>query len=119
MGSDLATNKCIQEVDEWIINHKNVIYDETIKDSEGSNNDLVKYTSTLEGLSYRLVRAIEQENTEVLKSLGWPQSLMECISDPSYNLIIIDRIELWFVRHPFAKSKYQIQQLAKENIGLG
>ena len=43
---------------------------------------------------------------------------MECIKDLNIRTVILDRIESWFVRYPFVKSKLHMEELARENAGV-
>jgi hypothetical protein len=110
--------RIVKSLDDWLFMKKNEIYDENIKTIEGTNNDLAKYIHSLEGLAFILIRAIEKEELDKLESMGFPNDLSSCVNDTSCNLIIIDRIKQWFVRHPFSKSRHHMNELAKENVGL-
>jgi hypothetical protein len=109
---------CIKSLDEWIKTKKTGVYDENIK---GPNNDqlvLQSYTDALENLGEKLILAIEREDTETLIDLQWPDDLMNCIKDLNIRTVIVDRIECWFIRYPFIRSKMHLEEMSRENAGV-
>jgi hypothetical protein len=109
---------CLEALDEWIKIYKDIIYDENIKSPTNDSNVLMKYTDALEGRAYILLKAIDGENTEKLSSLGWPDTLMDCIRDPNTKILILNEIKQWFVVYPFVKSRFHIHELENENSGV-
>ena len=109
---------CIESLDEWIISNKNMIYDENIKSPNNSQEVLENYTNTLETFANKLIRAINREDEDILSELGWPQELLVCIKDLSVRAIIVYRVEHWFIRYPFIKSKFHLNELEAENAGV-
>lgn len=109
---------CIEVLDEWIKTTKNVIYDENIKGPNNQQGVLEAYTGSLEQFANKLIRAIESENIKVLTGLGLPDDLMKCIRDLNTRTVITYRIEHWFIRYPFVKSKLHINELEAENAGV-
>jgi len=110
--------ECIEVLDKWIQSEKNTIYDENIKGPENSQDVLNTYMERLESFGKRLLSAIKHEDLFELQELNWPNELMECIKDMNIRIVITDRIECWFLRYHFVKSKLHINELAAENAGL-
>jgi len=111
-------DECIAELDKWIKNIKDKIYNDNIK---GPNNDqavLTNYINDLEVFANNLNREIKAENTAELNGMKWPESLMECIKDINMRIVILDRIEYWCIRYPFVRSKLHLEELARENAGV-
>jgi hypothetical protein len=111
-------DECIEVLDKWIQSEKNTIYDENIKGPENSQEVLSIYMESLESFGKRLLSAIVREDIDVLQDFAWPDELLECIKDLEIRTVIMDRIEHWFIRYPFVKSKLHINELAAENAGL-
>lgn len=110
--------ECIEALDTWITSKKNSIYDENIKSPENSHEVLENYTNSLEIFANKLMRAIKREDEDILSDLDWPESLLICIRDLSVRAIILYRIEHWFIRYPFVKSKFHLNELEAENSGI-
>lgn len=111
-------DECVASLDEWIKEKKDGIYGENIK---GPNNDqgvLESYTNALEIFAHNLIHAIEYEDINILNELQWPDDLMECIKDMNIRTVMVDRIDHWFIRYPFVKSKLHLEELARENAGV-
>jgi hypothetical protein len=111
-------DECVKLLDEWIKQKKNIVYDENIKGPNNRQDVLENYTNVLEIFASKLITAIEKEDTKILNDLEWPDDLMECIKDMNIRTVILDRIESWFVRYPFVKSKLHLEELARENAGV-
>jgi len=111
-------DECVKLLDEWIKQKKNIVYDENIKGPNNRQDVLENYTNVLEIFASKLITAIEKEDTKILNDLQWPDDLMECIKDMNIRTVILDRIESWFVRYPFVKSKLHLEELARENAGV-
>jgi len=111
-------DECVKMLDQWIKEKKNTVYDENIKGPNNQQDVLENYTNILEIFANKLISAIEKEDTKILNELEWPDDLMECIKDMNIRTVILDRIESWFVRYPFVKSKLHLEELARENAGV-
>lgn len=109
---------CVPRVKEWILIKKDLLYKEFLKTDTEQSEDLNRYENEIELLGKKLMRAIQSENLEELNKLGWPEELMECIRDPSVNLVIYDFIELSCLRFPNTHSLYNLKILGKQNVGL-
>ena len=110
--------ECIEALDKWIQSEKNTIYDENIKSPDNSQEVLNAYIESLESFGKRLLWAIEHEDLDDLRELNWPNELLDCIKDMNIRTVITDRIESWFLRYHFVKSKLHINELAAENAGV-
>jgi hypothetical protein len=109
--------ECLNILREWLVEQKNRIYSENIK-LENDANELQVYRSSLEEFARDLIRAIEEESSDTLISLGWPEKLMECIKTISIRVDILHDIESSFIRFPFNKSEIHRNELEKEKAGL-
>jgi len=109
---------CVEALDTWIKEKKNTVYDENIKGPNNQQDVLENYTNVLELFARNLMRAIEHEDMNVLSELRWPDDLMECIKDMNIRTVILDRLEKWFIRYPFVRSKLHLEELARENAGI-
>ena len=109
----------IKDVKEWILTTKERMYNEILKTETGKATDLFRYKDEVAVLGDQLLRAIESEKKEDLEKLGWPQELMDCIRDPSVNLVIQHFIQLACIRFPNTNSIYGLNELKKkQNVGL-
>ena len=109
---------CVASLDEWIKEKKNTFYDENIRGPNNEQAVLENYTNALEFFAHTLIRAIEYEDIKSLNEFQWPADLMECIKDLNIRTVMLDRIDYWFIRYPFVKSKLHLEELARENAGL-
>ena len=112
------TEECLNSLDAWLKIYKNKIYDENIKGDENSKQVLLKYKYSLSDFSEILIDAIENEDIEKLKIIGWPEDLMECVKDMRIRPDLIYKIQHWFVQYPFIKSKIHLQEIEKQNAGI-
>jgi hypothetical protein len=112
------TEECLNSLDEWLKTNKNRIYDENINGHENSKQVLLDYKYSLSDFSEILINAIENEDIEKLKIVGWPNDLMECIKDMRTRPDLIYRIHHWFVQYPFVRSKLHLEEVAKQNAGV-
>jgi hypothetical protein len=110
--------ECLDFLGKWIKTQKDMIYDENIKSPSNDQNVLANYEAVLEGFAFKIVSAIERENTQSLEALGWPPELMECIRDPNTKIIILNEIEQWLIRFPFVKTRKHLEELEKEYAGI-
>jgi len=111
-------DECIAELDKWIKNIKDKIYNDNIKGPNNNQDVLTNYINELEVFANNLNREIKAENTAELNTMKWPESLMECIKDMNMRIVILDRIEYWCIRYPFVRSKLHLEELARENAGV-
>jgi len=115
----LEADECLKQLDTWIQLQKDSIYDSNISNiPNGDSSHLLSYRNALEGLAHKLIYAIDNEDTDTLIKLEWPSSLLECIRDMNIRTDILDRIECWFVRYPYVKSRIHLEELLIENAGL-
>lgn len=113
------SDEFLNELDTWLQEQKHSIYDMNISDiPAGNSSNLNKYRDALEILAHKLRAAIENEDMNTLNILGFPSNLQECIRDMNMRTDILDRIECWFVRYPFVKSRIHLEELRNENAGL-
>ena len=118
-SSESDPDAFLRPLDTWIQQQKDEIYDSNITNHpNGNSSHLEKYRNALEGLAYKLTRAIDNEDSTTLLALGWPQALVDSIRDMNMRTDILDRIECWFVRYPFVKSRIHLEELRNENAGL-
>ena len=115
---DSEPDECLEVLDEWLKSEKAAIYDENIKGPDNSQEVLNAYIESLESFGKRLLWAIEHEAFDDLQELNWPDELLDCIKDMNIRTVITDRIESWFLRYHFVKSKLHINELAAENAGV-
>lgn len=117
-GGAKEPEECLAALSEWIKMQKDKIYDENIKSPTDDQNVLANYENILEGFAFKIVSAIERENIQVLQSLGWPETLMECIRDPNTKIVVLNEIEQWLIRFPFVKTRKHLEELEKEYAGI-
>jgi hypothetical protein len=109
----------IEIAKDWVLDKKDDIYKNIIKDNNGESIHLSRYDDEVRTLGESLIKAIQREDLDKLRSLGWPEDLMDCLSDPSVNLVITNFIELACIRFPNTNSKYNIAKLKEKlNVGL-
>lgn len=109
----------IAAVKEWVVAKKDTMYKEFLNTETGNPTDLSRCEKEVNNFGNKLLRAINGEKKEDLKKLGWPQELMECIRDPSVNLVIMDFIHLACIMYPNSNSIYILEDLKKKlNSGL-
>ena len=109
----------IKALKEWLLKKKDNMYNNFLKNETGNPTDLARYENELMILGNQLLKALESENLDDLRKLGWPEKLIECIRDPSVNLVIHDFIQLACIRFPNSNSVYSLDKLkAEQNIGL-
>jgi hypothetical protein len=111
------SDECLVILDKWIITQKNNIYDEHVK-GDNDANELQGYCNSLEEFADRLIQLIEKELFSELKTLGWPEELMECIKEIGIRVDIIHHIDSWLIRYPFNRSKMHNKELEREKEGL-
>jgi len=113
------SDEFLNELDKWLQEQKHSIYDMNISDiPAGNSSNLNKYCDALEILAHKLTAAIENEDMNTLNILGFPPNLQVCIRDMDMCTYILDRIDSWFIRYPFVKSRIHLEELRKENAGL-
>ena len=109
----------INDVKKWILATKDRIYTEILNTETGKATDLYRYEDKVAELGKELLRAIQGEREDHLQKLGWPQELMDCIRDPSVNLVIKDFIQVSCILFPNTNSIYGLNELKKkQNVGL-
>jgi len=109
----------IPAVKEWIVAKKDMMYKDFLKTETGNPTDLYRCEKQVNNFGYQLIRAINGEKKEDLRNLGWPQELMDCISDTSVNLVIQNFIYLACFIYPDTNSVDGLKKLkAKLNSGL-
>ena len=84
----------IKALKEWLLKKKDDMYNNFLKTETGNPTDLTRYENDVKILGKHLLKALESENLDDLRNLGWPKELMKCIQDPSVNLVIQDFIRL-------------------------
>jgi len=117
-------DKCIAILDTWIVKIKQNVFKKNVNSDipenpenpespENSENPekLFIYKSYLEDLESKITKAITDENTQALVSLGWPSELMECITDMSIRSEILDHLKQAFTVHHFNKSPLHENEL--------
>jgi len=121
----IEEDACIARVDTWIKEIKENVYKQNIninsentENSDDSENpeELLAYKSKLEDLEDKLSRAIKDQNTEVLSLLGWPNELMDCITDMTLRTDILDNLHQAFKVHHFNKSPKHENELRKATL---
>lgn len=96
---------CIKKVNEWITEIKKTTYEKYIKPESSENSEgLIAYKAALESLEEKLSKAIQDQNTEALKELEWPDELMECINNMAIRGVILDLLHQAFTISHFNKS---------------
>jgi hypothetical protein len=110
-GSESDSDICLNGLDDWITSQKNRIYDKNIKNSSTKNNVLLDYTTALEEFAFKLCRAIHGEHINTLASMGWPNTLIDCLKDSFTKTLILDQIHQWLVTFPFVKSRMHLKEL--------
>ena len=108
---------CLQILSAWIINYKRNTWTRHVK-SNNDSNELQLYKDDLEQLESNLRKAIYLEDANTLRSLKWPEDLMECIKDMSIRCEITDLLYESLVTHHFNRSPKHEQELHQENSGL-
>ena len=115
----MEPDACLGQVKQWIIDKKRSIYDDVLKNNTGATEDLSKYEGLVMELGYRLMSAITKEDPAMLKSLDWPDDLVECIKDPSTNIVVKDFIDIACIRFPSTNSEYNLKKIREQlNSGL-
>ena len=109
---------CVASLDKWVKMKKNTIYDANIRGPSNKQDVLENYTSVLETFALELIHNIQTENYKELDSMNWPDDLMECIKDMNIRTVIMERIDKWFIRYPFVKSKLHLDELYRENTSM-
>jgi hypothetical protein len=118
----IEEDACIARVDAWIKKIKENVYKQNINiNSENSDDpenpeELFAYKSKLEDLEDNLSRAIKDQNTEALSLLGWPNELMDCITDMTLRTDILDHLHQAFKVHHFNKSPKHENELRKATL---
>lgn len=121
----IEEDACIARVDAWIKKIKENVYKQNIninsentENSDDSENpeELFAYKSKLEDLEDKLSRAIKDQNTEALSLLGWPNELMDCITDMTLRTDILDHLHQAFKVHHFNKSPKHENELRKATL---
>jgi len=109
---------CIAILNRWIIKIKQDVFEKNVnsgipENSENSENPekLFIYKYYLEDLESKITKAITDENTEELISLGWPNELMQCITDMRIRSEILDYLKQAFTVHHFNKSPLHENEL--------
>lgn len=115
----MEPDACLGQVKEWIIEKKLAIYNDVLKNNTGASEDLAKYEGLVMEFGYRLIHAITKEDPAILKSLDWPDDLVECIKDPSTNIVVKDFIDIACIRFPSTNSEYNLNKIREQlNSGL-
>ena len=115
---DLEPDACLVDVKKWIIEKKLAIYDDVLKNNSGTPEDLAKYDDAVVEFGYRLINAITKEDPVILKTLDWPDELVECIKNPSTNIVVKDFIDIACIRFPSTNSEYNLNKI-KEQLNSG
>jgi hypothetical protein len=108
---------CLLILHKWLVEQKDRIYNEHVK-SDNDENELQTYGISLEEYAEDIIRGIEKNDTDMLKKLRWPDSLMKCIGDEDTRIDIKDAIRSSFITYPFNRSEIHRKELERENAGL-
>jgi predicted TIM-barrel fold metal-dependent hydrolase len=108
---------CTTKLSRWIVEVKKQTYEKYVKSNDNAQ-DLQNYREALESLEKKLNMALYKEDTEELSKLGWPEELMNCISNMDTNSELTDMIHESFVIHHFNRSPIHEDELRNENAGL-
>lgn len=108
---------CLNILSSWIVTVKKETYNNYVKSNDNAQ-DLQNYREALEILEKKLNNALYKEDTEALAKLGWPQELMDCISNMATNTELTDLLHQSLVIHHFNRSPIHEEELNKENAGL-
>lgn len=111
------TEVCLVILDNWLVSEKKKFYKKHII-TDNDENELQKYSDSLEKFGDDIINAIEKESYKILNQLGWPEELMKCIKDLSIRVDIINDITSSFIRFPFNRSEIHRKELLRENAGL-
>ena len=111
-------DECLMELDKWIKEQKDIIYNDNIKSPKNDENDIINYTNKVQDYGKKIIRAIEKEDTETLTKLEWPTTLMSCILDLTIRTVLLDRIEDWLLTYPYVRSRLHLNELERENTGI-
>ena len=112
------SDECIKTLNKWIISKKHEIYDEFVTKSTNTVKDLSDYINTCANLGNKVIHAINNEDDVVLRSVEWPEELMECIRDVIIRIDIIDNITNLLITYPENNSPKHMEEIKAENSGL-
>jgi hypothetical protein len=110
-------DSCVKLLSTWIVEFKRKTWSEHVQTSDDAN-ELQTYRDVLEQQERSLRKAIYLEDTNTLRSLGWPDDLMECIKDMGIRSQLIDLLFESLFSHPFNRSPQHENELNNENSGL-
>ena len=105
---------CIQRLDQWIVPKKREIHEKHIKAPNNSPLVLQNYMNELKQLYNDVCLAFRESDSEArdtkLRSLGWPDDLIECTKEINTRTDVADRLKLW------CKTYTQNPELLNEQI---
>ena len=99
----------------WIMERKNEIYRKNIKTNNSS--EFAGYEEELKEYGDLVISAIDREDFKILRSLGWPSELDQCIKEMYLRTEIKDIIENC-IRFQYNRSPKHFEELTKSNSGL-
>jgi hypothetical protein len=108
---------CVKMLSTWIVEFKRNTWNEHVKTTDDAN-ELQTYRDVLQVQEYSLRKAINMEDTNTLRNLGWPDELMECIKDMGVRSELIDILHESLFSHPFNRSPQHEDELNNETSGL-
>ena len=108
---------CVKLLSTWIVEFKRKTWSEYVKTTDDAN-ELQNYRDVLQQKEVSLRKSIYLEDTNTLRSLGWPDELMECIKDMGVRSELMDILHESLYSHPFNRSPQHEDELKNEVSGL-
>ena len=113
------SDACIRELDAWILEKKKAIYEKNIKATTNTAENISKNGTELKVLSNTLKSGIRNRGNSngqnILKEVGWPDKLKECINDVNIRTDIEQRITYWLEEFIECMSLEKLKENIKES----
>lgn len=107
--------ECLKILNSWIIKVKNTKYKQYTQVEKASSLD--EYKNSLEELESKLRSEIlKEDNISELQRLGFPEELMECITNMQIKPYILDRIQQAFTVNHFNQSPLHEAELNEKKL---
>ena len=118
---DEPDSPCIKQLETWILQKKNEVWQTTLLDQTNSAQNITEYENKLVELAEILRNALNSPNginDAILRNNGWPPQLLNCMNDTDISIPVDDMIQKWFIQFPRVRSPEHLEVLEKENAGL-
>jgi hypothetical protein len=108
------SNKCLNELDNWIKAQKDIIYDRNFKGPNNDSSVLSIYKNELQSFCAKIKKAIWSNDPSLLINLGLNEGLIECSRNANMRLEMCDRVNKWLVTFPNVKNSKHLDNLLRE-----